>query len=114
MNNKWFITEWKRAAVMLPDILKRAVLLVLVLGLAAGAAAFCVTVGKQTQNEHLMQVGYVAADNALTDMAVAYVQEMESVKALCSMERVSEEEGLALLQEGELAALVMLPEKVVE
>lgn len=114
MNNKWFITEWKRAAVMLPDILKRAVLLVLVLGLAAGAAAFCVTVGKQTQNEHLMQVGYVAADNALTDMAVAYVQEMESVKALCSMERVSEEEGLVLLQEGELAALVMLPEKVVE
>lgn len=114
MNKKWFITEWKRAAAMLPAILKKAVLLVLVLGLAAGAAAFCVTAGKQARDDRLMRVGYAAADNALTDMAVAYVQEMESVKALCTLERVSEEEGLALLQEGTLAALVVLPENVVE
>ena len=114
MNRKWLQTEWKRAVVILPAILKRAVLLVLVLGLAAGAAAFCVTVGKQVQDEGLLRVGYVAKENALTDMAVAYVQEMESIKALCSIERVSEEDGLALLQEGELAALVMLPANVVE
>ncbi|MDE7207104.1 MAG: hypothetical protein K2N90_08125, partial [Lachnospiraceae bacterium] len=90
MNKKWFMAEWKRAAVMLPAILKRAVLLVLVLGLAAGAAAFCFMAGNQTQDDRLMRVGYVAADNALTDMAVAYVQEMESVNALCSIEQVSE------------------------
>lgn len=114
MNKKWFIAEWKRAGAILPVILKRAVLLVLVIGLVAGAAAFCVTAGRQAQDERLMRVGYVASDNALTDMAVAYVQEMESIKALCTLERVSEEEGLALLQEGALTALVMLPENVVE
>ena len=114
MNRKWLKTEWKRAVVILPAILKRAVLLVLVLGLAAGAAAFCVTAGKQAQDEGLLRVGYVAEENALTDMAVAYVEEMESIKALCSIERVSEEDGPALLQGGELAALVMLPADVVE
>ena len=114
MIKKWLKVEWKRAVVMLPVILKKAVLLLLVLGFAAGAAAFCVTVEKWTQDDGLLRVGYVAADNALTDMAVSYVQEMESVKTICNLERVSEKEGFALLQEGELAALVMLPENVVE
>lgn len=114
MSKRWLNAEWKRAVRILPAILGRAVLLVLVLGLAAGAAAFCVTVAKSTQEDTRMRVGYVAADNAMTDMAVSYVQEMESVKALCSMEQVSGEEGLALLQKGELEALVMLPKNVVE
>lgn len=115
MNKKWLKAEWKRAVAVLPAILQRAVLLVLVLGVAAGAAAFCVTAVKQTQGDDArMRVGYVAADNALTQMAVSYVQEMESVQALCDLERVSEEEGLARLHEGTLAALVMLPKTVVE
>lgn len=114
MNRKWLKTEWKRAAYMLPVILKRAVLLVLVLCLAAGAAAFCVAAGKQPSDDGLLRVGYVAADNALTDMAVSYVQQIESVKELGSIERVSEDEGFRLLQEGELAALVLLPEDIVE
>lgn len=98
---------------MLPVIWKRAALLVLALCTAAGAAAFCVTAGKQAQDEGLLRVGYAAADNAVTDMAVSYVRQMESVKELCSIERVSEDEGFRLLREGALAAFVLLPEDIV-
>lgn len=98
---------------MLPVIWKRAALLVLALCAAAGAAAFCVTAGKQAQDEGLLRVGYAAADNAVTDMAVSYVRQMESVKELCSIERVSEDEGFRLLREGALAAFVLLPDDIV-
>lgn len=114
MNKQWLKTEWKRAVAILPAILRRAVLPVLVLGIVAGAAAFCVTMAEQTQDDGRMRVGYVAPDNALTDMAVAYVQKIESVKALCEIERVSKVEGLEQLHKGELAALVVLPENIVE
>ena len=36
MNKRWLKTEWKRAVILLPAIWKRAALLVLILGLAAG------------------------------------------------------------------------------
>ncbi len=115
MIKKWLRTEWKRAVAILPAILKRAVLLVLVLGLVAGAAAFCVTMEKRTKDDGRLRVGYVAADNVLTDMAVSYVEQMESVRTLCELEQVSsKEQGLERLHKGELAALVVLPKNVVE
>ena len=114
MNKRWLKTEWKRAVILLPAIWKRAALLVLILGLAAGMAAFCFAAAGRTQDDSLMRVGYAAPDNALTDMAVSYVQEMESVKALCDIERVTEEEGFRLLQEGALAAFVVLPNDIVK
>lgn len=114
MNKRWLKTEWKRAVVLLPAIWKRAALLVLILGLAAGMAAFCFAAAEQASDDRLIQIGYAAPDNALTDMAVSYVQEMESVKALCDIERVTEEEGFRLLREGALAAFVVLPENIVE
>lgn len=99
---------------MLPVILKRAVALLLVFGIAAGAAAFCAFESSKQPDASQISIGYTAADNALTDMVVSYVQEMESVKALCSIERVSEEDGLRLLQEGVLSAFVALPDDIVE
>lgn len=114
MTKIWLKTEWKRAAVMLPVILKRAVALLLVFGMAVGAAAFCAFVISKQPDASQIRIGYTAADNALTDMVVNYVQEMESVKALCSIERVSEEDGLRLLQEGVLSAYVALPDDIVE
>lgn len=102
---------------MLPAILKKAVLLLVACGMAAGAAAFCITVAGQSGNmndkDGRMRIGYVASDDALMDMVAAYVQEIASVKELCSLERISGEDGFALLQEGELAALVVLPEDIV-
>lgn len=114
MNKIWMKTEFKRAVVMLPAILKKAVLLLFVCSMAAGAAAFCAIAHDADADASRMRLGYVASDNALTDMVVAYVQEIESVKELCSIERVSdEEEGLRLLREGELAVLAVLPDDIV-
>ena len=47
-------------------------------------------------------------------MAVSYVENMEAVKGLCRFVPVAEEEGKALLAEGELAALLVLPENMIE
>lgn len=114
MTKIWLKTEWKRAAVMLPVILRRAVALLLVLGMVAGAAAFCAFVTSTQSDAPQIRIGYSAADNALTDMVVSYVQEIESVKELCSIERVSNEDGLQLLQEGALSVFVALPDDIVE
>lgn len=117
MNRLWLKTEFKRAIVMLPSILKRVALLLLVCSMAAGAAAFCAAAAQWLQgsnvNDGHMRLGYAASDNVITDMVVAYVQEIESVKELCTIERVSEEDGFRLLKEGELEVLVMLPDDIV-
>ncbi|MCM1182493.1 MAG: ABC transporter permease [Roseburia sp.] len=112
----WLITEYKRAALMLPLLLKRAVIAVVAVILTAGMTAFCV--GKYTRSgteetSAPMRIGYVAEENPLTALAVAYVEQMESVRALCVLEPTTEEAGKALLEEGALAALVVLPEDIV-
>ena len=95
-------------------ILRRAVVLLLIFGMAAGAAAFCVVMASAQPDDSRIKLGYAAPESKLTDMVVSYVQEIESVKALCSIERMSQEEGLSLLREGELAAFVALPDNIVE
>ncbi len=61
-----------------------------------------------------MQIGYASEENALIRLAVSYVENMEAVKGLCRFVPVEEEEGKRLLQEGELAALLVLPENMIE
>lgn len=98
---------------MLPLILKRAVILTMIGIMAVGMTAFCV--GKRRQPDALpMRIGYVAEENMLTALAVSYVEQMESLKSLCTLEKVTQEEGKALLAEGSLAALVVLPENIVD
>ncbi len=110
----WVQMEYKRAAVMLPSILKRAVLLVAVCVLTAGAAFFCAGILRdQGSGEQKMRVGYTTEENRITALAVAFVQSMESVRSLCSLEAVTEQEGKQLLQEGELSALIVLPEDII-
>lgn len=113
MNGKWLKTEFKRAAVMLPGILKRAALLLLVFGAAAAAAVFCVGLTDKKQDAPDLKIGYSAAGSRLTDMVIDYVRDIESVKELCIIEKVSIEEGMRLLQKGELDALVELPDDIV-
>lgn len=114
MTKIWLKTEWKRAAVMLPAILKRAVVLLLIFCMAAGAAAFCAAAANEQTDDSRIKLGYAAPESKLTDMVVSYVAEIESVKALCSIERMAQEDGLRLLREGELAAFVALPDNIVE
>lgn len=106
--------EWKRAAVMLPSILKRAILLAVVCLAIAGAVVWGISVLQERGNgETKLKVGYTAEENQITTLAVAYVQSMESIKSLCSLTAVTEQEGRQLLQDGELSALIVLPDDVI-
>lgn len=99
---------------MLPLILKRAMILVAVCAAALGMIAFCAGMWGASEGENTkLRIGYVAEDNKLTQFAVSYVQNMESVKSLCNLEPVTQEEGRRLVENGELAALIVLPEDVI-
>lgn len=106
--------EYKRAAVMLPSILKRAAVLTAVCLAAAGMIAFCAGVlQRHDGKERKLKIGYTAEEDQLTALAVSYVQNIESVRSLCSLEPVGEQEGKQLLESGELSALIVLPEDVI-
>lgn len=107
--------EYKRAAVMLPFILRRAMILAAVCLAAGSIIAFCAVLMHHAKGgEPKLRIGYAAADNMLTELAVSYVQDMESIRSLCVLEAVGEQEGRRLLEEGSLSALIVLPENVVD
>ncbi len=107
----WLKTEYKRAALKLPAALGRAVILLVVVGMIA----FCAQKQRSASaNKVPVQIGYASEENALIRLAVSYVENMEAVKGLCRFVPVEEEEGKRLLQEGELAALLVLPENMIE
>ena len=109
----WLQTEYKRAAAVLPLILKRAVILTVVCLGAVGIIALCTKVFWNEDKEMpKLRVGYVAEENMITELAVSYVQNMESVQSLCSLEPIAEQEGKLLLEQGALSALIVLPEDV--
>jgi len=115
-NNKnqiWLQMEYKRAAVMLPLILKRAGIFAAVCLAVAGMLAFCAGVMQQGRGEAKLKVGYTAPSNQLTDLAVSYVQSMESIQSICSLEAVTEQEGRERLENGELSAWIVLPEDLI-
>lgn len=99
---------------MLPLILRRAVILAAVCLAAAGVIAFCAGyLYRHSDDGYKLKIGYVAEENQLTTLAVSYVQGMESVRSLCGLEAVTEQEGKRLLEDGELSALVVLPEDII-
>lgn len=99
---------------MLPSILKRAMILAAVCAAAFSIIVFCAGMWRADDGaDTKLHIGYVAEDSSLTRLAVAYVENMESVKSLCSLEPVTEEEGIQLVESGELAALVVLPADVI-
>ena len=75
--------EYKRAAVMLPFILRRAMILAAVCLAAGSIIAFCAVLMHHAKGgEPKLRIGYAAADNMLTELAVSYVQDMESIQSL--------------------------------
>lgn len=98
---------------MLPLILRRAMILTAVCLIATGMIAFCVKVvwAKDSEGPKL-RIGYTAEENMVTNLAVSYVQNMESIQSICSLEAVTEQEGKQLLESGVLSALIVLPPDV--
>lgn len=109
---QYLYVEMKKTIGMFPRMLLQAILLMVIIG----AIAFCGV--KSMEQEPLavsVDIGVVVReDNRMTRMALNYVENMESVSQLCRFVQVSEEEGIQMLEQGELAALVVLPEQLVE
>ena len=106
----WLKTEYKRALACVPALLLKVVILALV----AGMTAFCAyQIWTRSQTEAI-RIGYSAPQDELTQLAITYVENMESLQGWCSLVPISEEEGMEALNEGELAALIVLPKQVVE
>ena len=106
----WLKTEYKRAVYRLPAILMKAVILAAV----AGVIAFCGQKLMENKEQTAVKIGYTAPDDRMTQLAVSFIENMESVKSWCELVPVSEEDGKKLLKEGKLEALLVLPKQVVE
>lgn len=109
---QYLYLEIKKTIKLFPRMVLQAILLMILISVIA----FCGV--KSMEREPLavsVEIGVVVReDNMMTHMALSYVENMESVSQLCRFVQVSEEEGLRRLERGELAALIVLPEQLVE
>lgn len=109
---RYLYLEIKKTIKLFPRMVLQAILLMMLISVIA----FCGV--KSMEQEPLavnVEIGVVVReDNMMTHMALTYVENMESVSRLCHFVQVSEEEGLAMLEHGEIAALIILPEQLVE
>ena len=104
--------ELKRTIKLLPAMLLEAALLFAVLGAVAyGASKFLY------RDSPMLQITIAVIEeeeNPLTDLAMQYIQGMESIADTCRFLVVSEEEGFSMLQEGKAAAVLVLPGGMIE
>lgn len=108
----WFQTEYRRAVVLLPRLMTVSIMITLVAGvLLSGLASW--TERRQKAEQSKIRIGYVAEEDMLTKLLVSYVAGLDSVEEWCRFVPVTEEEGEEELQEGKLAALIILPDDVV-
>ena len=111
----WFVTECKRAVAQLPVLLKRLVIFVIACVVLMGLTVFGtrqIWSGNNTRKT-TVRIGYVAPEDMLTKLAVSYVEQLESVKSWCSLEKTTVDKGMALLENGALTALLILPDDLV-
>ena len=99
--------ELKRTIKLLPAMLLEAALLFAILGaIAYGVSKFLY------RDSPMLQITIALIEeeeNPLTDLAMQYIQGMESIADTCRFLVVSEKEGFSMLQEGKAAAVLVLP-----
>ncbi len=104
--------ECKRTLKSIPYVLTGAIVLVLL----AGAIAF--SAGKLLYGDRAVgriKVGVVMPeDDALAGMAMRMVSSLDSVKSLCDFTYVEAAQGRRQLKDGELLALLEIPDGLVE
>ena len=108
----WFQAEYKRAWAMLPAIMVKSIIITFVMGVLFHGITYWLEAGQEEDSR--LKIGYVAEEDMLTKLLVSYVSGMDSVNELCRFVSVTEEEGREELQEGKLAALLILPENVID
>lgn len=104
--------ELKHMLRQLPAMLLEVILLLSILGIFAfGAAKLLV---RDVPPLQITIAVVEKEENPLTSLLLNYVQGMESISEVCRFLVVSEEEGFSMLRKGKAAAVLVLPEKMVE
>lgn len=109
----WLQTEYKRAMAILLGIFVKSILITLVMGVLLHGVTSWLEM-RQKEEHTRLRIGYVAEEDMLTKLLVSYVAGMDSLEQWCRFVSVTEEEGREELQEGKLAALLILPENVID
>lgn len=104
--------EWKRALKVLPLMLAETLILCVFLGM------FLFLCQKLFFADSFLQripIGLVIEEeNKMTELALSYLEGMESISSACEFRKMSPEEGQRALERGEIAALMVLPEEMME
>lgn len=104
--------EWKRALKVLPLMLAETLILCVFLGM------FLFLCQKLFFADSFLQripIGLVMEEeNKMTELALSYLEGMESISSACEFRKMSPEEGQRALERGEIAALMVLPEEMME
>lgn len=109
---QYLYMEIKKTLRMFPRMFLQAVLLIFLIGMIAVAGVKSMEKDPLALSVEIAVV--VREDNVMTRMALGYVESMESVSQLCRFRQTTEEEGFRMLEAGEAAALILLPEQLVE
>lgn len=109
---RYLYMEIRKAVYMFPRMLLQAILLMALIGMIA----FCAV--KTMEREPLAvraDIGVVVReDDRVTRMALQYVENLESASQVCHFIQLPEDEGFLALEKGEIAALIVLPERIVQ
>lgn len=110
--SKLISLEWKRALKVLPLMLAETLILCVFLGM------FLILCQKLFFADTFLQripIGLVMEEeNSMTELALSYLEGMESTSSACEFRKMSQEEGRRALERGEIAALMVLPEEMME
>lgn len=110
--SKLISLEWKRALKVLPLMLAETLILCVFLGM------FLFLCQKLFFTDSFLQripIGLVMEEeNKMTELALSYLEGMESISSACEFRKMSPEEGQRALERGEIAALMVLPEEMME
>lgn len=95
-----------------PRMVFQAILLIVIIG----AIAFCGvrSLERDPLAANIEIAVVIQEDSWMTQMALAYVENMESVSSFCHFRQMTAEKGFDFLEKGKVAALVLLPEQLVE
>lgn len=108
----YFQLELKRALKSIPYFFAGAIVLILLVGTIAFSASKLLY-GKQAVAK--IQVGVVLPqDDKLAAKALSLVSSLDSVESLCEFTYVGEEEGKSLLKRGDIFALMVLPQGLLQ
>ncbi|MCM1254394.1 MAG: ABC transporter permease [Clostridium sp.] len=99
--------ELKRTIKLLPAMLLEAVLLLGILGAVTFGASKLLY--KDSPMIQITVAVIEEEENPLTDLALNYIQSMESIAATCRFLIVPQDEGFAMLRDGGAAAALVLP-----